>query len=394
MLNLPKNIYVLAIVMSLNFAATSMMVLVAGLLGSTIAPDPKLATLPLAMMVVGAAAASIPAALIMQKVGRKKGLVIGNLIATLGLFLAYFAAANQLFSVFIVASIMIGFNAAFIQQGRFIIMENATSDTQIADGLTLGLLANLLAAIIGPALGSYGRDLMPSTGIYSGSFLLTAAALILALLILLMQYRDLPMLTTKSSQTKRNLWPIIKQPLFILAAGSAAIGYGVMAFVMTATPISMHEMNHHSLSNTTLVIQSHIIAMFLPSLLSGYLLKRGFSTSLIVCGLGLYLVVCAIALFDQSVLHYWWALVLLGLGWNLIFMTSTTILPRAYSETEKFTAQAANDFSVFSFQAVAAFAAGWVLFNLNWVGVIWIAVVTTSAWLLSLTLLKLKLKQV
>jgi MFS family permease len=390
MRNLPKNIYVLSIVMSLNFAATSMMALVAGLLGAKIAPSPELATLPIAMMVVGTAVASIPAALIMQKIGRKKGLVIGNLTAILGLLIAYFAAANQQFSLFVIASIMIGFNAAFIQQGRFIIMENANSDIQVADGLTLALLANLLAAILGPALGAYGRDLIPSVGVYSGSFLLAMATLIFALLLLLSQYRDLPMLVTDQSKSKRSLWSIIKQPLFILAAGSAAIGYGVMAFVMTATPISMHEINDHSLSHTTFVIQSHIVAMFLPSLLSGYLLKRGFSISLIVAGLVMYLIVCGIALFDQTVLHYWWALVLLGLGWNLIFITSTSILPKAYKEEEKFKAQATNDFSVFSFQAIAAFAAGLVLFNLTWTGVIWVSLVTTIAWLAVVGLLKLK----
>ncbi|MDB4511981.1 MFS transporter [Arenicella sp.] len=390
MLNLPRNIYVLAIVLSLNFATTSMMLLVAGLLGSKIATDPKLATLPLAMMIVGAAAASIPAALIMQTVGRKKGLVIGNLSATLGLFLAYFAAANEFFSMFVIASIMIGFNAAFIQQGRFIIMENANNDNQVADGLTLGLLANLLAAILGPALGSFGRDLVLPAGMYAGSFLLAAGALILALAILLSQYRDLPMFSKDQSQVKRNLWPIIKQPIFILAAGSAGIGYGVMAFVMTATPISMHEIDHLTLSDTTMVIQSHIVAMFLPSLLSGYLLKRGYSTSLIISGLILYILVCAIALFDQSVFHYWWALVLLGLGWNLIFITSTSILPKAYNESEKFTAQATNDFSVFTFQAIAAFAAGWILFNLSWTGVIWIALLTTCTWLASVILLEFK----
>ena len=387
MLNLPKNIYVLAIVMSLNFAATSMMVLVAGLLGTKIAPNSELATLPLAMMVIGTAAASIPAALIMQKVGRKKGLVIGNVIAISGLLLAYLAANHQLFSLFLIASTMIGFNAAFIQQGRFIIIENATNKTQIADGLTLGLLANLLAAILGPALGSYGRDLMPEAGDYSASFLLASAALSLALIILISQYRDLPIIIKGRSQVKRNLFSIIKQPLFILAAGSAAIGYAVMAFVMTATPISMHEINDHSLSHTTFVIQSHIVAMFLPSVLSGYLLKRGYSISLIITGLVLYLLVCAIALFEQTVFHYWWALVLLGLGWNLIFITSTSILPNAYREEEKFQAQAANDFTMLSFQAVAVFAAGWVLFSLNWSGVIWLALITTCVWLVAISLL-------
>jgi len=387
MLRLPRNIYVIATAMSLNFAASSMMVLVSGLLGTKIAPNPELATLPLAMMVIGTAIGTIPAAMIMQRVGRKKGVIIGNVTAIAGLFLGYVAAANQQFALFLIASLMIGFNAAFIQQGRFIIMENANNESQVADGLTLGLLANLLAAILGPALGSYGRDFLPS-GDYAGSFLLSMVALILALVLLLLFYRDQPLMAEEQGSSKRSVLSIISQPLFILAAGSAAIGYGVMSFVMTATPISMHEINDHSLSHTTFVIQSHIVAMFLPSLLSGYLLKRGYSTSLIVIGLGLYLFVCAVALFDQTVLHYWWALVLLGVGWNFIFITSTSMLPKTYADEEKFKTQAANDFVVFAFQAVAVFAAGSVLFNLNWAGVIWIALASTCLWLCVMGFLK------
>jgi len=152
----------------------------------------------------------------------------------------------------------------------------------------------------------------------------------------------------------------------------------------------MHEVSGHSLEHTRFVIQSHIIAMFLPSFLSGYLLKRGFSRSLIVTGLVLYIFVAVIALYDREVLHYWWALVLLGLGWNLIFITSTSLLPKAYNENNKFKAQAANDFSVFTFQAIAAFAAGWVLFNLDWSGVIYVALAVTIFWLLMISLIKKK----
>jgi len=148
-----------------------------------------------------------------------------------------------------------------------------------------------------------------------------------------------PIIDRETGIAKRTLWQIISQPIFVLAAGSAAVGYGVMAFVMTATPISMHEIDGHSLSHTKLVIQTHIVAMFLPSLLSGALLKRGFSASLIFSGLALYLIVTLIGFNGMAVLHYWWALLILGLGWNLLFMTSTAMLPQTYTPQEQFKAQ-------------------------------------------------------
>jgi len=380
-LNLPKNIYIMSLVMSLSFVTTSMMVLVAGLLGAKIAPDPKLATLPVAMMIVGVAVAAIPAALIMQKIGRKAGMALGIAIALCGAVIAYIAAISSNFWLFVLAATLMGLNSAFTQQGRFIIIENAISEKQQADGLTLALTANLIAAVIGPWLGVFGRDMIPTASGYAGSFLLLSGLLILALLILT-QYKNLAVTEVDHSVSRRSIFSIISQPIFILAAGSAALGFGVMSFVMTATPISMHEIDGHSLEHTSFVIQTHIIAMYLPSMLSGYLIKRGLSTSLIITGLILYIAVCSIAFGGHAVLHYWWALLLLGIGWNLLFMTCTAMLPKAYSETERFKAQAANDFLIFSFQAIAAFGAGWVLFNIGWNAVIWIALLVSSAWLM------------
>jgi hypothetical protein len=191
--------------------------------------------------------------------------------------------------------------------------------------------------------------------------------------------------------SKRSLRSLLKQPTFILAAGSAAVGYGVMALVMTATPISMHEISGHSLDSTKLVIQTHIIAMFLPSMLTGKLLKLGYRSSLLFAGLGLYIVVSIIGFGGVEVVHYWWALLLLGLGWNLLFVTSTAILPSAYTIEERFKAQAANDFLIFSVQAIAAFAAGWLLFNWGWTSILKIAVLISCAWILILLSIKYKL---
>ena len=379
MFTLPKNIYIISLVMSLSFTITSMMMLIAGLLGASIAPYRELATLPVAMMVVGTAVASIPAAMIMQRLGRKAGMAVGNLIALSGTGLGYYGAVSANFWLFVAGAFCIGLNAEFIQQGRFIILENADNTTQEADGLTLALMANLFAAIIGPFLGGFGKDLVSSPAGYAGSFILAAAILVLALIVLSL-FKNQPCEAQQTTASSRPLLSIAKQPLYIMAAGSAAIGYGVMSLVMTATPVSMVELSSHSIDHTTLVIQSHIVAMFLPSLLTGFLIKKGLRSSLLFTALLLYVVVSLIAFSGAQVLHYWWALLLLGVGWNFLFVTSTSMLPDTYSPSEKFKAQALNDFLVFTSQAIAAFSAGWLLFNWGWLNLLRVSLTVTIIW--------------
>ncbi len=391
MLNLPKNIYVISLVISLSFTTSSMMILVAGLLGAAIAPNPELATLPIAMMIVGSALATIPAAMIMQRIGRKAGMATGAIIALIGIGLAYHAAMTANFWLFTVGAVCLGLNVAFIQQGRFIIIENAGNQQQQADGISLALMANLFAAIIGPQMGAYGKDLVTSPAGFAGSFLL-AGVLILLSLIVLSLFKNQENTVEQTQTTDRAITAIAKQPIFIMAAGSAAIGFGIMSLIMTATPISMHEITGLSLEQTTFVIQSHIVAMFLPSLFSGMLIKKGYRISLLITGLSLYVFVALIALSGVHVLHYWWALVLLGLGWNLLFVTSTNLLPNAYNGGEKFKAQALNDFLVFSTQAMAAFAAGWLLFNLGWASLLQIALIVSILWAGYIIFLQQKIK--
>ncbi|MFT6099635.1 MAG: MFS family permease [Arenicella sp.] len=367
-------------VMACGYAITSMMVLLSGIIGTKIAPAPQFATLPMGAMVIGGAVAAIPAALLMQRVGRKAGLAVGIVISLAGVALAFYASLHADFWLFLVAAFLIGLNAAFIQQGRFVIIENANNDKQVADGLTLALMANLFAAYIGPEIGSLGEGLIGNG--FSGSFALSAGILVLGLVILVFYKNINSSINVDMTTPTRPLSSVLKHPAFILAAGSGAIGYGVMALVMTATPISMHEIDGHSIEQTKTVIQTHIMAMFLPSLLTGALLKRGFKIRLIMAGLVIYLIVTGIAFSGVSVMHYWWALLLLGLGWNFMFMTSTALLPQSYTQEQKFKAQAANDFIIFSVQAIAAFAAGWLLFNFQWHGVLSIALSVTLIWAL------------
>lgn len=366
--------------MALNFAVVTMMTLVAGIIGAKTAPSAELATLPIAMVIIGTAAATIPAAMIMRRLGRKAGMATGLGLGFIGVCFVFFATLQGSFLLLLLGSVFLGLNAAFTQQGRFIILENSNNDQQSADGLTLALMANLIAAVIGPELGTLGEDMVDSKTGFAGSFVF-AGGLILCSFCVLMFYQNIKKIHTESIRKARSLSTLVKQPIFILAAGSSAVGYAVMSLVMTAAPISMHEIEGHGIDSTKLVIQTHIIAMFLPSLLSGYLLKKGLRLSLIFSGLVLYLFVIAIGISGAEVVHYWWALLLLGVGWNFLFITSTSLLPRAYSEEERFSAQAANDFLVFGFQAIAAFFAGLLLFTLGWSGVIAIALVLTLVWL-------------
>lgn len=387
MLNLPRNIWVMSLVMALSFSSTAMMVLIAGLIGAQLAPSASLATLPYAVVVIGTACASIPAAMIMSRIGRKRGVYVGLAVAMCATLLALLAVVLREFWLFVFAAFLIGMNAAFTQQGRFIILENAADAQQQADGLTLALLANLIAAFLGPWMGLAGKDLSVLQHItsaeYSGAFILLFGLLVLASLIL-SRYEEQPMRIFDQQNSGRSIFSIIRQQSFVLAAGSAAFGFAIMAFVMTATPVSMHQLHGHALSDTTWVIQSHIVAMFLPSLITGRLIKAGFNTSLLLIGFTIYLGMVGIAFNGQHVMHYWWALVLLGLGWNFIFMTSTTRLASAHDDNEKFKTQAANDFLVFSFQAIAAFSAGFVLFEYGWITVVQIALVMSMVWLLVL----------
>jgi MFS family permease len=159
---------------------------------------------------------------------------------------------------------------------------------------------------------------------------------------------------------------VVRQPGFLVAVAAAIVSYAVMSFIMTATPISMHVHDHHSDGDTAWVIQSHLLAMYGPSLFSGRLVARIGLRTAMGTGLALMLGCVAIAASGRDLMHYWWGLVLLGVGWNLLFVAGTALLTTTYREAERFRAQAVNEFAVFGTQALASLMAGPVLYALGW----------------------------
>lgn len=368
----PRNIWVLFVSQPLVLCVSPVITFIGGLLASKIAPDPTLATLPLTFMIIGVALGTFSVAYFSIRLGRKKATSLGFIVGILATLLAMQAAITASFYLLIIAAFFLGVSLAFVQQLRFAALESVSID----DGpkvLSALMLSGILAAFIGPEIALMGKDWLASPHGYAGSFLGLSGLLIIALIIF--QLFTNPHIATQEelSQPARPLSDIAKQPIFIIAMLSAAIGYGLMSFLMTATPISMHDMMGHSLEDTKWVLQSHVTAMFLPSLVTGYLIKRFGETTIMLVGTLMFALVAVIALQGQQVMHYWWALVLLGIGWNFLFITGTVLLPRSYHAHERFKVQALNDFSIFTIQAIASLGAGWLLFSSSWHTLVYIS---------------------
>ncbi len=204
---------------------------------------------------------------------------------------------------------------------------------------------------------------------YVGSFLGLAALLTTSMLVLVVFYRNTTVVANKVEGEERPLSEILRQPALILAISSAVVGYTIMSLIMTATPVSMHEMDHHSLDDTTWVVQSHILAMYIPSLFSGFLIARFGVMRIIQVGFVLMMACVVVGWGNPELMHYFGSMVLLGIGWNFLFLGGTTLLTQSYRVSERFKVQALNDFMVFGWQAVGSLGAGVLLALLGWNGV-------------------------
>ncbi len=363
--SLPANVWILAASQSLAMSMVPMMILVSSLLAAKIATDESLVTLPIALVVVGTASSTIPVAFTMKRLGRKRGGYVGFGFGLLACALGFLAAGHASFGLLLGSSFSMGVATAFGQQFRFAALESVEDPANYGPALSAFMTGGLLAAYLGPEIGAAGRDLIASPYGYAGSFVLLAGLLGLAV-VLFSFFKEPARKVDAAVVVDRPLRGIVSSPAFLIAASATALSYAVMSFVMTATPITMHEICGFSLGDTKRVIQGHIIAMFLPSLFSGWLMKRVGPGRLMLCGTVAYGIVLIIGLQGQELMHFWGALILLGVGWNFLFASGTALLPLAYTGNEKYKAQAANDFTVFGCQAVVALSAGWFLYRFGW----------------------------
>jgi len=362
MLNLPKNVWILTACQSLFMSLSVFMVFVAGIIGSELSPTKSLSTLPVATIVVGTAVSVIPVIRLMSMFGRKKVFLSSCLYSIALIGLCIFSISKEIFYLYSFSSFCLGASVATMMQFRFAAIETVSLEKRPA-ATAVVLLGGLISAFLGTEIATIGKNFFETD--FVGSFLLLGMLFIVAF-ILMTFFEPTVKFKEKVNQSKRRLSDIIQQGSFIVAVSAATTGYVVMSFIMTATPLSMHVMDGHSLHHTKFVLQSHVIAMFLPSLFTAFMIKYIGLTRLMLLGVLLFFVSVIIAFASHELINYWWSLVLLGLGWNFLFIGGTNLLPSAYTENEKFRAQSINDFLVFGFQAFAALSAGWFLFNFSW----------------------------
>lgn len=358
-----RNIPILSASQAMAGAGPAMVILLGGIIGSSIAPTPSMATLPVSVLVVGVALFSIPASMIMRKVGRRRGFMGASLVACLGALLAAFATSTSNFFLFCLATLFIGSNIAFVQQYRFAASESVPSD-YAPRAVSVVLFGGLLAGFFGPEVARLTQDMLPA-GLYTGSFVALAALYVVVIIVLSFMEKTIPDQAEIVGE-ERPLKQIVLQPTYMVALLAGVMSYGVMSFIMTATPIQVHQLDGFSLDATAFIIQSHILAMYLPSLFTGFLLERLGLLRVMLAGVLSLMASVLISLSIHTYIGYWGALVMLGLGWNFLFVGATVLLTRSYQPSERFKAQAANDFTVFGTQAFASLSAGTVLYVADW----------------------------
>lgn len=357
-----RNVFVLTVAQFLGSFGQITMVILAGIIGADLAPVASMATLPVTFGVLGIAAATIPAALFMQRVGRRAGFILGCIVAAGGSLLAVQAVTVNNFISFCIASFLMGTNLALIAQYRFAAAESVATD-QVSKAIGILMMGTLAGAVAGPWLAVHARWWLDTE--FAGSFMAVASIYALCI-VCLFAYQEQTIDTPADALPQRTLKVLARQPKFIVAIIMAAGAYAVMSMVMTATPLSMHILDGHSVEDTATVIQAHILAMYLPSLASAWIIARMGITKMLSAGILIESLCVIFALSGNGIIHYWGGLVALGLGWNLLFIASTTLLTQTYESSERFKVQAINEFSMFAVMAVASLLAGWLISQVGW----------------------------
>ncbi len=360
--SLPRNVWILTISQALLLSVSSLVVFVGGLVGTKLAPLENLATLPVASIVVGTAVTIPPVTLLMNTIGRRRSFFVIGIFSIFVALLAAYAITISHFYLFCLSTFLLGAMYSCVMQFRFAAMESV-SEALIPKAASMVLVGGIAAAFVGPEIAMLGKDILNME--FAGSFVLLAVLFIIGLTFLFW-FKNPEARDNTEGDHQRPLKKILSQRLFWVALLSATIGYAVMSFIMTATPVSMHIMDGHSLGHTKWVIQSHIVAMFLPSLVTAWIIKKLGVSKMMILGLVAYLFCIAIAFAGKQFGNYWISLILLGVGWNFLFIGATTLLPFTYKPSERFKVQAVNDFVIFGTQAIASLSAGWFIFAVGW----------------------------
>jgi len=356
-----RNVALLALSQAMLITGTSLLLATCALVGMTLTSIKSLATLPLALLFLAQMATTIPASLYMQRVGRRLGFITSAVFGMAGAAIATIGIFKAEFSIFCFGTILIGVFNGFGQYYRFAAAETAPEEYR-SRAISYVLAGGLIAAFAGPNLAKWSRQLLPEE--FAGSFAILIGIYLLALGIAFFLRMPEPGAAARATGG-RPLGEIARQPAYLVAVASAMVGYGVMNFIMIATPLAMHDYAH-PFSDTAFVIQWHVFGMFAPSFFTGQLIRKFGTANIMLVGVVLLGLCVGINFTGIAVIHFWSSLIFLGLGWNFMFVGATTLLTETYFLNEKAKAQALNDFIVFGTVTLTSFSSGAVQNILGW----------------------------
>ena len=376
-----RDVFLLACCQALLLVNNSGLIAMNALVGYALAPNKALATAGVTTFVLGSAAAAMPAALWMGKVGRRRGFMTGSMVAIVGSATCALALALSSFALFCLGTAIIGVYTAFGLQYRFAAAEVAAPAFK-ARAISLVLAGGIAGGFLGPEASRWGKDLFAVP--FLGSFMVLSAIALCAFGVQSRVHVPKPALAERGGG--RPLSEIAAQPVFVVAVLAAALGYGVMNLLMTATPLAMSFCSY-PYAAAAFVIEWHVVGMYAPGFFTGNLIQRFGVLKVIIAGTALVAAAVGVALAGNQIAHFWTALVLLGTGWNLMYTGGTTLLTETYTAQDKAKTQGLNDFIVFAVMGISSLssgalidAAGWE--RMNAVALPFVAVVALAAlWL-------------
>ncbi|MBF0614725.1 MAG: MFS transporter [Magnetococcales bacterium] len=362
-----RNLLLLSLAQGVLTLNNITLIAINGLHGLALAPDPSLATLPVATFVAGAAVNALPASWYMHHHGRRAGFRLGAVLGILGNLIALAGTWNRDFLLVCLGSLFCGLHNAFGQQYRFAAADTA-SDAWKSRAISLTLAGGILGGVLGPELSKWTRTLIEP--MFAASYAALALLGIFSWLLLgRLQIPHHPEGSPSQPLPRRPFGHIIRQPLYLVAVLASTTGYGVMNLLMSATPLVMLGCQH-PFDSAALVLEWHVLGMFVPSFFTGAWIQRFGVTRVLLVGAGLLAFCLIIALSGTSVAHFWWSLLFLGVAWNFLYIGGTTLLTLCHRPEEKAVAQGFNDFLVFGVQTVTAFSSGAIANRSGWDGVI------------------------
>jgi len=357
-----RNALVLAVTQALAGGNSTVLVATAGIVGTTLAPDKSLATLPISIYVLGMWMGTLPLGALARRLGRRNALQIGTVCGVLTGLICCLAVLQGSFLLFNVGAVFSGLYASAHQSYRFAAADTA-SEAFRPKAISWVLFGGVVAAVVGPQLVIATQDLWPPY-LFAATYVGQSALALISAGVLM--FTNIPKPPPRlAAGDGRPLGEIAKQPRFVVAVACGVAAYSTMNLLMTSAPLAM-VMCNHSVTDATLGLQWHVLGMYAPSFATGALISRFGLERITGAGLALIIVAAVIGIAGISLWHFWAALALLGVGWNFAFIGATTMVTHCHRPNERNKVQAFNDFLVFGSMALGSFASGAVLVSFGW----------------------------